>query len=265
MSSTFVTDSSQDSVVVSAVSKTFSSKSGVVEALAQIDLTITAGEVVSVIGPSGCGKSTLLRLMAGLDLQCEGLVEVGRRRVTRPVTDLGFVFQQPLLLDWLSVVDNVLLQVECRQVDKREVQAYARELLRMVGLEQFADRRVYELSGGMQQRAALCRALVHKPSLLLMDEPFGALDALTRDQISIDIQPILTRAAATVVLVTHSITEAVLLSDRVVIMSSRPGRVVESVEVQLPRPRTLDMRSDPRYVDAVARVTRTFESIGVFS
>jgi NitT/TauT family transport system ATP-binding protein len=254
-----------DAVRVSGVSKKFRSKHGIVEALTDVDFCVAPGEVVALVGPSGCGKSTLLRLISGLDLDCEGQVEVAGRRVVTPVTELGFAFQQPLLLDWLNVIDNVLLQVQCRPGDKNAARDYAHELLRMVGLDQFAHRRVYELSGGMQQRAALCRALVHRPSLLLMDEPFGALDALTRDQISVDIQPILAKAAASVVLVTHSIAEAVLLADRIVVMSPRPGRIVESLSVDLPRPRALDLRRDPRYVELVARVTETFESLGVLS
>lgn len=252
-------------VRVDGVSKTFHGKQGDVQALASTDLVVEPGEIVSIVGPSGCGKSTLLRLIAGLDLRFDGVVEVNGTPVTRPVTELGFVFQQAVLLDWLSVMDNVLLQVECRPGDKQAARQYAEQLLDMVGLTNFTKGRVYELSGGMQQRVSLCRGLVHKPSLLLMDEPFGALDALTRDQVTIDIQPLLQQVGASVIMVTHSIAEAVFLADRVIVMSRRPGTIVESVSIDLPRPRTLEMRKWPAFVDAVARVTDTFEKIGVLA
>lgn len=252
-------------VRVDGVSKTFHGKQGDVQALASTDLVVEPGEIVSIVGPSGCGKSTLLRLIAGLDLRFDGVVEVNGTPVTRPVTELGFVFQQPVLLDWLSVMDNVLLQVECRPGDKQAARQYAQQLLDMVGLTNFAKGRVYELSGGMQQRVSLCRGLVHKPALLLMDEPFGALDALTRDQVTIDIQPLLQQVGASVIMVTHSIAEAVFLADRVIVMSRRPGTIVESVSIDLPRPRTLEMRKWPAFVDAVAQVTDTFEKIGVLA
>jgi NitT/TauT family transport system ATP-binding protein len=252
-------------VRVEGVSKTFHSRQGDVHALASTDLSVEPGEIICIVGPSGCGKSTLLRLISGLDLRYEGVVEVDGCPVTRPVTEVGFVFQQPVLLDWLSVIDNILLQVECRPGDKQAARRYAESLLDMVGLENFKHGRVYELSGGMQQRVALCRGLVHKPPLLLMDEPFGALDALTRDQITIDIQPLLQQVGASVLMVTHSIAEAVFLADRVIVMSKRPGTIIESVPVDLPRPRTLEMRKWSTYVDAVAHVTDTFENIGVLS
>src|SRR5262245_54396279 len=190
------------------------------------------GEFVSVVGPSGCGKSTLLLMVAGLIRITSGTITIGDIQVTKPYTDLGIVFQEPVLLDWRKVLGNVLIQAEIRKgMDKKRLRARAQELLDLVGLNGFEDRYPFELSGGMRQRVSICRALLHDPPLLLMDEPFGALDALTRDQLNLDLQSIWLGSEKTVMFVTHSISEAVFLSDRVAVFSPRPGRVVEMLDI----------------------------------
>ena len=193
------------------------------------------GEFLSIVGPSGCGKSTLAMLIAGLMRPTSGVIAVDGRAVSRPQTELGIVFQNAVLLAWRSALDNVLLQVEMRGLAARQYRDRAMELLRSVGLDGFERRLPHELSGGMRQRVAICRALIHDPPLLLMDEPFGALDALTRDQMTLDIQGICARGGKTVLFITHSITEAVFLSDRVLVMTPRPGRIDTTIDVDLPR------------------------------
>src|SRR5256885_836234 len=196
--------------------------------------------LLEISGPSGCGKTTLLKMVAGLVPYSSGSITVGGRKVDRPQTDVGIVFQESILLDWRDVLSNVMLQVDIRGMDRATYEAVAKHLLRQTGLEGFENRKPYELSGGMRQRVSICRALVHDPPLLLMDEPFGALDALTREQISMDIQRVWMERRKTALHITHSIPEAVLLADRVVVMSPRPGRIVEILDVDLPRPRRLD-------------------------
>ncbi|MFC5826311.1 ABC transporter ATP-binding protein [Nonomuraea insulae] len=221
------------------VSQVFGGRRGAVEALREVDLDVADGEFVAVVGRSGCGKSTLLRLVAGLLTATSGELRVGGDPVVRPRRDVAMVFQRPALLPWRTVLDNVLLPVEMFGWPRREHVERARELLEMVGLEAFQRRLPHELSGGMQQRVALCRALIQRPRVMLLDEPFSALDALTREELSIELQQIHMEHAGTVVLVTHSIEEAVLLADRVVVLTPRPGRVLTVVEVPVPRPRTL--------------------------
>jgi len=189
---------------------------------------------------------------------------VGGKRVDRPLTDVGVVFQEPVLLDWRNVLSNVMLQIEIRGVDRETYEPVARDLLKATGLEGFEGKKPYELSGGMRQRVSICRALVHDPPLLLMDEPFGALDALTREQISMDIQRVWMEKRKTAIHITHSIPEAVLLADRVVVMSPRPGRIVEIIEIDLPRPRRLD-RLPPRFNDYAGRIREIFKSKGVLA
>jgi NitT/TauT family transport system ATP-binding protein len=217
-----------------------------VRALDDISLRIEANEFVTLVGRSGCGKSTLLRIVAGLLRPTAGIVRVDGVAVTAPRRDVSFMFQRPALLPWRSVIDNVLLPVEIHRLDKREYARRAHDLLELVGLTGFADRPPWELSGGMQQRVALCRALVADPSILLMDEPFAALDALTREDLSLELQRIWNDHRKTILFVTHSIEEAVLLADRVVVMTPRPGRIAKIVPVDLPRPRSLgeSRRSD---------------------
>jgi NitT/TauT family transport system ATP-binding protein len=248
------------------VSKRYrAARGGEVQALSEIDLSVGAGEFVSIVGPSGCGKSTLLMLIAGLIPQTTGTIEVDHRTVKGAVGNIAIVFQRDVLLDWRTVLANVLLPVEIKKLDHATHLHKARELLRSVGLAEFEEKYPAELSGGMRQRVAICRALVQDPGLLLMDEPFGALDALTREQMNLDLQRIWQRDRKTVLFITHSIEEAVLLSDRVVVMSSRPGRVADIVTNDLPRPRGAHTRSEPPFVEHVERIRRHFLALGVLS
>jgi NitT/TauT family transport system ATP-binding protein len=224
---------------LSGVSRSFAGRSGTVEALRDIDLDVADGEFVAVLGRSGCGKSTLLRLIAGLLPTSGGDIRVAGETVVKPRRDIAMMFQRPALLPWRSVLDNVLLPVQIFGWRAAAHRQRAHELLELAGLGGFEKRQPHELSGGMQQRVALCRALITDPRVLLMDEPFSALDALTREELSGELQRIHMNTGATIVFVTHSIDEAVLLADRVVVLSPRPGRVREILEVKIPRPRTL--------------------------
>jgi NitT/TauT family transport system ATP-binding protein len=219
------------------VTKTYAS--GAVHALDRITLDIAEGEFVCVVGPSGCGKSTLLRMLAGLDDHDDGEITLSGMPVTGPSRQVGVVFQAANLLPWLTVRENVRLPL---RVGGRHASADGRidHLLDMAGLGDFAQRYPYELSGGMQQRAGICRALVRDPGILLMDEPFGALDALTRERMNLELQRIWRASGKTVLLITHSIAEAIFLADRVVVMSARPGRVLKELQVRIPRPRSND-------------------------
>jgi NitT/TauT family transport system ATP-binding protein len=239
-------DNQDKQIEIKGLYKRFGSLGGVV-ALENVDLTVRRGEFVAVLGPSGCGKSTLLMITAGLTPPSSGSVVVNGKTVTRPLTEVGIVFQRDLLFDWRTVLGNVMLQAEIRGLDRNASREKALQLLDTVGLRGFADRRPWELSGGMRQRVALCRALLHDASLLLLDEPFGALDAITRDQINLDLQKIWLATRCTAVMVTHSISEAIFLADRVVAMSPRPGRIAREVVIDLPRPRTVEMRDMPRF------------------
>ncbi len=229
------------------IGMTYEAASGPVEALRDISFAVERGELVALVGPSGCGKSTLLRIIAGLRPATAGSVFVAGRTVTRPIAEVGMVFQAPVLLRWRSVLDNVLLPAELAGLDARQYRERAGQLLRLVGLAGFEDKLPRELSGGMQQRASLCRALLLDPPLLLMDEPFGALDAMTRDEMNLELLRVWGEGAArdrkTIVFVTHSIPEAVFLADRVVVMTPRPGRVARVCPVGLPRPRTVAARA----------------------
>ena len=242
----------------------YQAASGPVEALADISLEVGSGEFVSLVGPSGCGKSTLLRIVAGLRPATRGSIKVGGREVTRPIPDIGMVFQAPILLKWRTILDNVLLPAELAGMDPKALWARANALLEMAGLHGFAAKLPNELSGGMQQRAALCRALLLDPPLLLMDEPFGALDAMTRDDMALELLRIWGDASGgpdavrkTVLFVTHSIPEAVFLSDRVVVMSPRPGRIAADLRIDLPRPRTVEMRASEAFGRLNLEIFRT--------
>jgi NitT/TauT family transport system ATP-binding protein len=237
---------------LTGVSQTFQGRSGAVEALRNINLTVHEGEFVAIIGRSGCGKSTLLRLIAGLLKPSGGEVAVAGTQVTKPRRDIAMMFQRPALLPWRSVLDNVMLPVEMFGWRRAEHRARAEHLLDMVGLADFHKRQPHELSGGMQQRVALCRALIQQPKVMLMDEPFSALDALTREELSTELQRIHMEQGATTVFVTHSIDEAVLLADRVLVLSPRPGRLRRIVEVNIPRPRTLGHNA---HLEEVARAS----------
>ncbi|HYD57924.1 MAG TPA: ABC transporter ATP-binding protein [Burkholderiales bacterium] len=246
------------------VCKTFATRDGAATtAVDSVDLHIGGAEFVSLLGPSGCGKSTLLSLIAGLIQPSAGRIEVGGVHVTAPYTNIGIVFQSDLLLDWRTVLGNVLVQFEMRGQDPRPHEARARELIASVGLKGFESRYPWELSGGMRQRVSICRGLIHDPPLLLMDEPFGALDALTREQLQVDLQRIWQNTKKTVVFVTHSISEAVFLSDRVVVMTPRPGRIREVLRIDLPRPRGLDVRDTEAFAANVRHVNHLFQELGV--
>lgn len=219
------------------VSVRFRSKKRDVTAIGDVSLDVAPGEFVAIVGPSGCGKSTLLKLVAGLLTASSGEVLLGGEQVTGPRPDIGYVFQRAALLEWRSALRNILLQAEIRHMEPASARERADDLIRMTGLTGFEDAYPHELSGGMQQRVALCRALLHEPPVLLMDEPFGALDALTREQMNTELNRIWRTTGTTVLLVTHSISEAVYLADRVVVMSPRPGTVTEIIEVGLPAER----------------------------
>ena len=234
---------------LNAVTQTFVASDGsAVTALHGVDLHLRRHEFVSLIGPSGCGKSTILRLISGLLRPTAGEVAIFGMPVTEPRDEIGMVFQKPTLLPWLSVLDNICFPMRHKygRVDARD-QARARELLTMVGLGDFGHKRPDELSGGMQQRVSIARSLLHDPDILLMDEPFSALDALTRDEMSFELLRIWNERPKTVVFVTHSIQEALLLSDRIVVMSARPGRVADIIDVPLPRPRSMATLADPLF------------------
>ncbi len=252
-------------VAVRGVSKRFTSRKGEVHALDDVSLAVGAGEFVSILGPSGCGKSTLLNMIAGLLPVSAGSIEVLGRPVTGPVHDLGIVFQQHLLLGWRTILNNVLLQIEVRRLDKAAYTERALGLLRRVGLGEFADRFPDELSGGMNQRASIVRALVHDPDLLLMDEPFGALDAITRDQMGLDFHQLSREEGKTVVFITHSISEAVFLSNRVIVMSPRPGKIEEIVAIELSSARHFEVREEPEFVRYTRHIRRLFEKMGVLT
>jgi NitT/TauT family transport system ATP-binding protein len=246
------------------VGKVYDTEDGVVEACADVSLDIRESEFVAIVGPSGCGKTTIMKMVAGLVPYSSGTIEVGGRRVDRPQTDVGIVFQESILLDWRNVLENVMLQVDIRRLDRSRYEPVARHLLEATGLQGFEERKPFELSGGMRQRVSICRALVHDPPLLLMDEPFGALDALTREQISMDIQRVWMEKRKTALHITHSIPEAVLLADRVVVMGPRPGRIVEIIDIDLPRPRRLD-KLPPLFNEYAGRIRDIFKAKGVLA
>ena len=250
-------------VEVSDVTKVYAASDGEVLALDRVSFDVRAGEFLSVVGPSGCGKSTLAMLIAGLYPVTSGAITLDGAAVDRPQTNLGIVFQNPVLLAWRRALDNVLLQVEMRGLDPRAYRERALQLLASVGLQGFEQKYPHELSGGMRQRVSLCRALIHDPPLLLMDEPFGALDALTRDQMALDIQRIWRGGQKTVLFITHSITEAVFLSDRIFVMTPRPGRIDMVLEVDLPRPRRLAVREHPRFAALARAIRDRFTAHGV--
>jgi len=250
-------------VEIAGVGKTYRRARHETHALECIDLAVRPGEFLAIVGPSGCGKSTLLRIVAGLNPPSTGEVRVAGRGVAGPQTELGIVFQSPVLLDWRTALANVLIQVELRGKNPGDYRERAVRLLEQVGLKDFVDRYPHELSGGMRQRVAIARALIHDAPLLLMDEPFGALDALTREQMRLDLEALWLATRKTVLFITHSIDEAVLLADRVVVMSPRPGRIDEIMEIGLPRPRGLGARRAPEFRKATERITDIFLSRGV--
>jgi NitT/TauT family transport system ATP-binding protein len=247
---------SKELIGLDRVGMTYEAASGPVEALADICLSVGAGEFVSLVGPSGCGKSTLLRIVAGLRPATLGTVTVSGRAVREPIPDIGMVFQAPILLKWRSILQNVLLPAELAGKDAGSLRGRAEQLLDMAGLSGFGEKLPRELSGGMQQRAAIARALIHDPKLILMDEPFGALDALTREKMNLELLRIWSEARKTIIFVTHGITEAVFLGTRVIVLTAGPARMADNFRVGLPHPRTLDMKTHERFGDYTRRIYR---------
>ena len=242
--------------------KVYASRRGDVTALRDVNLRVEDGEFVSLLGPSGCGKSTLLKCIAGLETMTSGDVRVSGARVDGPPPGLGMVFQRDLLLDWRDVLDNVLIMAEFQGLDRSIAKPRAMALLDRFGLTKFARHHPWELSGGMRQRAAICRALLTEPALLLMDEPFGALDAMTRDDLNLELTRIWQTSRRTVLFVTHSIAEAIFLSDRVVVMTPGPGQIREIVTIDLPRPRPLSIQAAPAFGAYMTHLRGMFEALG---
>ena len=237
-------------IELASITKTYRSRQGdPIRAIEGVSLAIKEKEFVSLVGPSGCGKSTLLKLVAGLVPPTRGVVRIRGTEVREPFPDVGIVFQSAVLLPWRTVLDNVMFSIEMLGLRRDSYRERALGLIELAGLAGFERKYPWELSGGMQQRVAICRALVHDPSLLLMDEPFGALDAMTREEMGLELLRLWEERRKTILFVTHSILEAILLSDRVVVMTPRPGRLARVLEIQLPRPRTVEMEFDQRFKD----------------
>ncbi|KAA0968555.1 ABC transporter ATP-binding protein [Aureimonas fodinaquatilis] len=236
---------------------------GKFQALDRIDLDIPQGQFLSVLGPSGCGKSTLMRAVAGLVPPTTGTIKIAGDQVVKPHPDVGIVFQRSTLLPWRSVVGNITLQLEMRGKSVDAYRSRLNELIELTGLAGFEEALPHQLSGGMQQRVALCRALIHDPKILLMDEPFGALDAMTRETMNLELQRVWLESRKTVMFITHSISEAVFLSDRIVVMSQRPGRVAMTIDVDLPRPRNYTMVGDPVFIEATTQIRKCFDAAGM--
>jgi NitT/TauT family transport system ATP-binding protein len=246
-----------ESIRVEQLSKLYRSRDGTeVEALRDVSFTVGRGEFVSIVGQSGCGKSSLLKILAGLLSKTSGVISIEDRELDGPRNDIGLMFQKPLLLDWRRVLDNVLLPVEIYRLDRKEYEEKARRLIGTAGLADFLTKYPFELSGGMQQRVALCRALVAEPSLLLMDEPFGALDTLTRQKMGFELLRLWEEWKSTVLFVTHDVDEAVMLSDKVLVMSSRPGTVLGSFNVDLARPRQIFIKDTAEFIRISSRIRR---------
>jgi NitT/TauT family transport system ATP-binding protein len=258
-----IADDNQAYLSIENLSKVYAARDGEVRALNDVSFTQRRGEFLSHVGPSGCGKSTLLMIAAGLIPASSGAVRVSGHSVDRPRTEIGIVFQNPVLLEWRTALGNIMLQAEARKMQRGEAEARARKLLASVGLSGFEDKYPHELSGGMRQRVSICRALIHNPDHLLMDEPFGALDALTRDQLVLDLQALVSERHMTVLFITHSIAEAVFLSDRVIVMTPRPGCIDRIIDIKLPRPRTLAMRETPEFADYSRQILDLFLARGV--
>lgn len=253
-------------ISVRGLNKTYSTHDKkTINALSNIDLEIRQGEFVTVVGPSGCGKTTLLKILAGILRKSSGEIRVNGNPIDRPSRQLGVVFQEPLLLPWRTVMENIMVPIEVQKKGIASHREAAEKLISIVGLTGFEQKYPNELSGGMQQRVGIARSLIHDPDFLLMDEPFGALDAMTREQMNLDLLDIWDKRKKTALLVTHSISEAVFLADRIVVMSPRPGRIAEVIEVTLPRPRTLEMVNSAEFGRYVARVRRYFGSQGLDS
>lgn len=251
----------REAIVVKGCRLIYPFKGGSIHALENINFSASEGEFVSIVGPSGCGKSTLVKVITGLLPPTLGEVRVNNVMVRGPHPNVGIVFQNPVLLAWRNVLNNIMLQIEIRKgLQKESYVEKAKELIRLAGLEGFENRHPWELSGGMQQRVSFCRALIHDPPLLLMDEPFGALDAMTRDEMNVWLQKIWMEKTKTVLFVTHDISEAVFLSDRILIMSRRPGTIKEILPIDLPRPREMGMREEIKFNQYVGLARRLIHS-----
>jgi NitT/TauT family transport system ATP-binding protein len=251
-------------VSLKGVHKTFEGESRPVTAVEAIDFEIPAQEFVSIVGPSGCGKSTLLMMIAGLVPPSRGTITVAGAKVTDAITEAGIMFQRDLLFDWRTVIDNVLLQADVRGLDRVAARRKAERILKTAGLGGFEEAYPWELSGGMRQRAALCRALLPDVPLLLLDEPFGALDAMTRDRMNLDLQRLWWSDRRTAILITHDISEAIFLSDRVLVMSPSPGRIVADIRIELPHPRNLEIREESHFVEYRRELRQVFEEKAKF-
>jgi NitT/TauT family transport system ATP-binding protein len=249
-------------IEIDKLTKTYRTRDGDVPSLKPLDLDIRDGEFVAVVGPSGCGKSTLLKLVAGLIPPTSGEIRIDGRAVTEPPDDVGIVFQSPVLLAWRTVLRNVMMPVEVRRLDRETHLARAKKLIATAGLEGFENKYPWQLSGGMQQRTAICRALVHDPKIVLMDEPFGALDAMTRERMNLELQRIHHETKKTILLITHSIPEAVFLADRVVVMTERPGSIAAIYDVPLGRPRNLEMMGDAAFIALSQTIREHFYARG---
>ncbi|AKI01798.1 ABC-type nitrate/sulfonate/bicarbonate transport system, ATPase component [Hoeflea sp. IMCC20628] len=252
------------SIVAKGIKKIYGRGAGAFHALGPIDLDIKPGEFVSLIGPSGCGKSTTMLLVSGLEPVSEGSVEVDGKPLTKPISEIGIVFQDHLLLDFRTAIQNVMLQQEIRKLDKAEMRARADALFAQLNLSGAEDKYPWQLSGGMRQRVSIARALVHDPSMLIMDEPFGALDAISRTQIRHDLEMLWLAKRKTVLFITHSIEEAVGLSDRVLVMSKSPGQIVEEIKIDLPRPRPAHLGEYPEFAVYAKKIYTIFEKLGVY-
>lgn len=244
-------------IQLSGVKKVYRTRGKEFLAVSEATFNVEEGELVSLVGPSGCGKTTLLKILAGLHGHDAGIVRIGSRtQPFNPAKDIGMVFQQPLLLKWRRIVDNVMLPTEILGLPQAAARKRAYELLDLVGLKGHEDKYPYELSGGMQQRASIARALIHDPKLILMDEPFGALDALTREKMNLELLQIWEKAKKTIIFVTHGITEAVFLGTRVVVLTAGPAKMADNFEVDIPMPRTLDMRNTEKFGEYTRRIYR---------
>lgn len=251
-------------IVIRNVSKVFGEDGDKpFRALKRVDVEIPAGQFISVVGASGCGKSTLMLMVAGLLARTTGEIAVDGKTVTRPITDVGIAFQDHLLLDFRTAFENVMLHADIRRIDREALARRARDLFAQLRLTHAMDKYPRQLSGGMRQRVSLIRTLVHEPSVILMDEPFGALDALTRLQVRMDLEALWLRKRPTVVFITHSVEEAVGLSDRILVMSPSPGEVIDDIKVELQRPRPIVLGDAPEFAGYVDRIHRQFERMGV--
>jgi len=251
-----------EAISVQSLSKLYATRDGGVAALEQISFAIDEGEFVAVVGPSGCGKSTLLKILSGLLAPSGGSASLRGTPIAGPRRDIGVVFQAPVLFPWRTVLDNVLLPIDVQGLGRDRFMAAAMDLLALVGLREFERRYPWELSGGMQQRVAITRALIHDPAMLLMDEPFGALDAMTREHMNLELQRIWMERMKTVFFITHSIPEAVFLADRVLVMTPRPGRIVDDLRVKLGRPRPLDAMTTPEFGEYTRHIRALFNVKG---